>query len=169
MSTAGSSSAAWPHTATAPTAPSATPQLQQQPFASITRILLMSQPSVILRTLTQTRFPRVSGPMTLLLFLFSVLGALLMMVRAALIQRVKTCLGCRGFGIQRCRLCDGEGKVDWKAKFSYSDMCPLCAGKRYVVCNECGGFHHRPMFAHIKRSSVQAPNVGLSAMDKALD
>ena len=92
--------------------------------------------------------PQVTGPVSLLLFLFGLLLAVLAGIRAALVRRVKSCKCCKGYGIIRCRLCDGQGKVDWRAKFSYSEMCPLCMSKRFVVCPDCGGFHQRRLFTH---------------------
>ena len=54
---------------------------------------------------------QVTGPVSLLLFLFGLVLAILAAVRAALVRRVKNCKGCKGYGIIRCRLCDGQGKV----------------------------------------------------------
>ncbi|GAX76779.1 hypothetical protein CEUSTIGMA_g4225.t1 [Chlamydomonas eustigma] len=120
------------------------------PTASISRILLVGQPQNFLRSLTQRKWPSITGPMSLLLFLFGVLLAILASVRAALVRRVRSCKCCKGYGITRCRLCDGKGKVDWRAKFSYSEVCPLCMTKRFVICPDCGGFHHRRLFSHGK-------------------
>mmetsp|Transcript_32579 Transcript_32579/g.71931 ORF Transcript_32579/g.71931 Transcript_32579/m.71931 type:complete len:233 (-) Transcript_32579:738-1436(-) len=123
-------------------------------YASISRVLLISQPSTVFRQLAQRKWPSAMGPISLLLFLFGLVVALLATVRSALVRRVKSCKCCRGFGIIRCRLCNGKGKVDWRAKFSYSDSCPLCMAKRFVVCNECGGYYHRRLFSHGKPVTV---------------
>lgn len=118
------------------------------PFASLTRALLIGQPSTMFRTIASRRVP--AGPMSLLLFLFGLLAAAVGAVRAALVKRVKDCKMCRGFGINRCPLCSGLGMVDWRAKFGHSEICPLCMTRRYVVCTECGGHYHRRMFVHFR-------------------
>ncbi len=83
------------------------------PFASLTRVLLTSQaPSNLVRQLIAGR-SRFAGPVGLLLFLCGLLLAVLSGVRAALVRRVKACQCCRGYGIVRCRLCDGRGSVEW--------------------------------------------------------
>ena len=89
------------------------------PLATISRILLVVQPQNLFRGLSQRR-PAVSGPISLLLFLAGMILAAWAALRAALVRRVRGCSTCRGFGIVRCSLCAGQGKVDWKAKFSYS-------------------------------------------------
>ena len=89
------------------------------PIATISRILLVVQPQNLFRGLSQRR-PAVSGPVSLLLFLAGMILAAWAALRAALVRRVRGCGTCRAFGIVRCSLCAGQGKVDWKAKFSYS-------------------------------------------------
>eukprot|EP00877_Chromochloris_zofingiensis_P010095 jgi/Chrzof1/5339/Cz15g23030.t1 len=121
------------------------------PYGTITRILLTGQNSYMFRTALSQRRPPVAGPLGLLLFLFTLVAACLAAVRAALVRKVKACKTCRGFGIQRCRLCLGAGRVDWAAKLNHFDVCPLCMDKRFVVCNECGGYYHRPLFCHVRR------------------
>lgn len=121
-------------------------------LASLSRILLVNQPGSMFRNLANRKWPSAFGPISLLVFLFGTVMALLAAVRGALVRRVKTCRCCKGFGVVRCRLCDGRGTVDWRAKFSYSEMCPLCAAKRFVVCPDCGGHYHRRLFSHAKAS-----------------
>ncbi len=118
------------------------------PTATLTRILLSGQPQHVLRTLTSRRLPSVSGPVSLLLFLVTLVAATLAALRLAIVNKVKSCKTCRGFGIVRCRLCNGAGRVDWTAKLSHFDCCPLCMNKRFTECNECGGYYHRPLFSH---------------------
>lgn len=137
--------------AAAPTATAAVQAAVAAPFATISRVLLNSQPTSMLRSLTNKSMPRVSGPITLLLFLVTLAGIVMGMVRYALVRKVKTCSSCRGFGIQRCRLCDGEGNVMWAAKMKYASSCPLCMNKRHVTCTECGGYFNRPLFSHMRR------------------
>lgn len=123
------------------------------PVASISRIFLVGQPQNLFRNLAnQRKWP--SGPVQLLLFVFGLVLAAWAAVRAALIRRVRSCSSCRGYGITRCNLCAGEGKVDWRAKFSYSDSCPLCMSRRFIECPDCGGHYHRPLFSHASRSDI---------------
>nr|ADF43164.1 182394m [Chlamydomonas reinhardtii] len=119
-------------------------------FASLSRVLLVGQPGSMFRTLANRKWPSVVGPISLLVFLFGTVLALFAAVRGALVRKVKSCRCCKGFGVVRCRLCDGRGTVDWRAKFSYSETCPLCAAKRFVVCPDCGGHYHRRLFTHVK-------------------
>lgn len=119
-------------------------------FASLSRVLLVSQPSNMFRNLANRKWPSAVGPISLLVFLFGTFLAIMAAVRNALVRKVKSCKSCKGFGVVRCRLCDGTGAVDWRAKFSYSEMCPLCAAKRFVVCPDCGGHYHRRLFSHAK-------------------
>lgn len=117
--------------------------------ASLSRVLLVGQPVTMFRNLSsQGRLPVVSGPLSLLLFLVGLLVAVLAAIRGLLVRRVRSCLACHGYGIVRCRLCSGNGFVDWQAKFRYSDVCPLCTTKRFITCSDCGGFHVRPLFQH---------------------
>jgi hypothetical protein len=91
--------------------------------------------------------------MGLLLFILTVIAASIATIRGALIKKGKSCKSCRGFGLQRCRLCLGSGRVDWAAKLKHFDVCPLCMNKRFIVCSECGGHYHRPMFMHRRRQA----------------
>lgn len=125
------------------------------PFAALTRLLLTGQNSYYFRNaLTQRRAG--SGPISLLLFILTLIAAMIAAVRGALVRKVKSCKTCHGFGVTRCRLCNGEGRVDWAAKLSHYDVCPLCMNRRYVVCSECGGFYHRPLFSHMRRRPGRA-------------
>jgi len=119
------------------------------PYASLTRMLLIGQPSNFVRNLAGRKW-RVSGPISLLLFLFGLVVAILAGVRTALVRRVKSCKCCRGYGIVRCRLCNGEGAVEWRGKNNHQETCPLCMTKRFVTCPDCGGHYHRRMFSHTK-------------------
>nr|BCL66106.1 hypothetical protein [Volvox africanus] len=121
-------------------------------FASLSRVLLVGQPGSMFRTLANRKWPSSLGPISLLLFLFGTLLALIAAVRGILVRKVKACKCCKGFGVVRCRLCNGRGTVDWRAKFSYSETCPLCAARRFVVCPDCGGHYHRRLFNHAKGS-----------------
>ncbi len=121
-------------------------------LASLSRVLLVNQPGTMFRNLANRKWPSAFGPISLLVFLFGTILALFAAVRSALVRRVKTCRCCKGFGVVRCRLCEGRGTVDWRAKFSYSEMCPLCAAKRFVVCPDCGGHYHRRLFNHARAS-----------------
>jgi hypothetical protein len=91
--------------------------------------------------------------MGVLLFLATLIAASFAAIRSLLMKRGKSCKTCRGFGLQRCRLCLGSGRVDWAAKLKHFDVCPLCMNRRFIVCAECGGHYHRPMFAHRRRTA----------------
>jgi len=122
------------------------------PFAALSRVLLTSSNANVFKTLAQRRQP-VSGPMGVLLFLATLIAASFAAIRSLLMKRGKGCKTCRGFGLQRCRLCLGSGRVDWAAKLKHFDVCPLCMNRRFIVCAECGGHYHRPMFAHRRRQA----------------
>jgi hypothetical protein len=122
------------------------------PFAALSRVLLTSSNANVFKTLTQRRQP-VSGPMGVLLFLATLIAASFAAIRGLLMKRGKSCKTCRGFGLQRCRLCLGSGRVDWAAKLKHFDVCPLCMNRRFIVCAECGGHYHRTMFAHRRRQA----------------
>ncbi|KAI8468811.1 MAG: hypothetical protein J3K34DRAFT_470496 [Monoraphidium minutum] len=140
-----------------PPAPAAAPR-RPPPFAALTRLLLTGSNSYYFRNaLTSQR--RGGGPISLLLFLLTIVAAMVAAVRGALVRKVKACRSCRGFGVSRCRLCDGEGRVDWAAKLSHYDVCPLCMNRRYVVCSDCGGFYHRPLFKHMRRNPGRAADM----------
>ena len=48
----------------------------------------------------------------------------------------------------RCTLCSGRGAVGWEGKWNHKEPCPMCLGKRFVDCPECGGHFHRRIFNH---------------------
>lgn len=140
------------------------------PFASLSRVLLASQPNNIFRNfVTNKKWPSTAGPLSVLLVLFGTVIAILAALRASLVKRVKNCKCCRGFGVVRCKLCDGKGSVDWRAKFSYSENCPLCLSKRFVDCSDCGGHYHRGMFGHspliVMPSGAAAPGTTSRPLD----
>lgn len=124
--------------------------LRPLPFAALSRVLLTANNSTVFRTALNRRQP-VSGPMGLLLFLMTLIAASLAAIRGVFVKKSKSCKTCRGFGLQRCRLCLGSGRVDWAAKLKHFDVCPLCMNKRFTICAECGGHYHRPMFRHLRR------------------
>lgn len=130
-------------------------QQQVQPteyrFATLTRILLTGNNTTMFRQVVGQRRAPTAGPLGLLLFLLTVIAATLAAIRAALVRKVRGCRSCRGYGIQRCRLCMGAGRVDWSGKLSHADVCPLCMNKRFVVCESCGGHHSRSLFMHLRR------------------
>lgn len=142
------------HSAPMPTAAAAAAAGAQRslPFAALSRVLLTSSNANVFKSLAQRRQP-VSGPMGVLLFLATLIAASFAAIRSLLMKRGKSCKTCRGFGLQRCRLCLGSGRVDWAAKLKHFDVCPLCMNRRFIVCAECGGHYHRPMFAHRRRTA----------------
>lgn len=135
------------------------------PFAALSRVLLTANNSSMFRSALSQRRQPVSGPLGLLLFLVTLLAASAAAIRSALLRRGKACRSCRGFGLQRCRLCLGSGRVDWAAKLKHFDVCPLCMNKRFIVCAECGGHYHRAMFSHRRRQAGGAlePEAGSPA------
>eukprot|EP00878_Enallax_costatus_P001072 GHUV01001209.1.p1 GENE.GHUV01001209.1~~GHUV01001209.1.p1 ORF type:complete len:259 (+),score=81.50 GHUV01001209.1:1156-1932(+) len=136
---------------TATTTAAAGFQHRALPFAALSRVLLNANNSTMFRTALNRQRQPVSGPMGLLLFLLTLIAASVATIRGALLKKGKSCKSCRGFGLQRCRLCLGSGRVDWAAKLKHFDVCPLCMNKRFIVCSECGGHYHRPMFVHRRR------------------
>lgn len=129
------------------------------PFASITRMLLVGQPSMMFRSLTNNTRRMPAGPISLLLFVFAVVAAMVASIRHTLARRCKTCNECKGYGVTRCYLCQGSGRVDWRAKFGHFENCPLCMNKRFTVCGGCGGYFNRPIFLHLKRDSKSQSDV----------
>jgi hypothetical protein len=118
------------------------------PMAAL-RLLLTGQNNTIQKALSQG--PKGGGPISLLLFALTLIAACFAALRNALVRKVRGCKCCRGYGVIRCRLCDGEGRVDWAAKLSHFDACPLCMNRRYIVCSDCGGGYQRPLFSHARR------------------
>jgi hypothetical protein len=82
-------------------------------LASLTRVLLIGQPTNLMRGLAGKN-GRALGPFGLLLFCAAVFISIMAAVRAVLVRRVRSCDCCRGYGIIRCRLCNGEGAVEWR-------------------------------------------------------
>ena len=122
--------------------------------ASLTRIMYSSiQSRAALSTATSGRHtargPIPSGLSSILLLGFTVGTACLAALRARL-KAVRECKACRGYGVQRCRLCNGKGTIDWEGKMSHIEPCPLCLGRRLVRCDACGGspFIARGLFSH---------------------
>jgi len=130
------------------------------PLASISRVLVSASPQNILRSLTQRKAGKIAGPVGLLLLVLGFSLGIVAAVRSALVKRAKACKCCSGYGIVRCNLCNGTGKVGWRAKFSYSEMCPLCMAKRFVECPDCGGYHHKPIFVHETIRTPSDPSFG---------
>lgn len=121
--------------------------------ASLSRVLVTLPYRSMGRVIT--RVVRPTGPVSLILLFFSVLGAALAALRQYVLLNVKECKNCRGFGIQRCVLCGGNGYLNWEAKYSHKEPCPRCLGRRFVNCKDCGGHVHRPLFAHTSRVRKQ--------------
>jgi hypothetical protein len=142
-----------PHAATPP----------PPPFAAL-RLLLTGQ-NTTLQKLTQSK-PG-GGPISLLLFALTVVAAVFAAIRSAIVRKVRACKTCRGFGVTRCRLCDGAGRVDWAAKLSHFDACPLCMNRRFIVCSDCGGAYQRPLFGHSRRGVSAQESSDVYAMASA--
>lgn len=114
--------------------------------ASLSRVFIGVQPGRGVARLTKVGKP--SGPMSLLLLLFTVAGTISAAVRSRLESAARECSTCHGYGINRCTLCSGTGAVGWEGKWNHKEPCPMCLGKRFVDCPECGGHFHRRIFNH---------------------
>jgi hypothetical protein len=90
---------------------------QQGAFASLTRVFLVG-PNPFVRGLTGMRKWRAAGPVSVLLFFFGLIAAIVAAVRSVLVKRVKSCKCCKGYGIVRCRLCNGDGAVEWSGEWA---------------------------------------------------
>lgn len=132
--------------------------LHPAPFASVTRIFMIGHSSNIFRAVAARRPP--TGPISLLLFIFAMIGTVVAAIRNSIVRKTKSCSQCKGFGIQRCSLCNGTGKVDWRAKLSHFECCPLCMNRRFVECRECGGHYHRVLFRHHRREKAEGDMFG---------
>lgn len=126
-------------------ASTSTTQSVYQP-ASLSRVFIGVQPGRGVARLTKVGKP--SGPMSLLLLLFTVAGTISAAVRSRLESAARECSTCHGYGINRCTLCSGRGAVGWEGKWNHKEPCPMCLGKRFVDCPECGGHFHRRIFNH---------------------
>lgn len=114
--------------------------------ASMSRVFIGVQPGRGAARLSKAGKP--SGPMSLVLLLFTVAGTISAAVRSRLESAARGCTMCHGYGINRCTLCSGTGAVGWEGKWNHSEPCPMCLGKRFVGCLECGGHFHRRIFNH---------------------
>ncbi|KAK9813179.1 hypothetical protein WJX72_010182 [[Myrmecia] bisecta] len=121
--------------------------------ASLSRLFIGVQPA---RHLVRqgTKLTKPNGPASLVLILFTLLGAVAAALRQRMVQTVRECATCHGFGIQRCSLCSGSGTVGWEGKWSHKEPCPMCLGKRFVRCPDCGGSYHRPIFNHSQQGAL---------------
>uniref|UniRef100_A0A1D1ZYF2 Uncharacterized protein n=1 Tax=Auxenochlorella protothecoides TaxID=3075 RepID=A0A1D1ZYF2_AUXPR len=96
--------------------------------------------------------PSLLSPSLLPLWLALLIAAIIAAILRARWKAVHSCRACKGFGIQRCKLCDGRGVVGWEGKMSHEEPCPLCLGRRFTSCPCCGGLGGaRPLFAHTLR------------------
>jgi len=122
--------------------------------AHLTRILFTGvQPNQALRNVLTKRPPVPRGPFSLLVVVFSVFSLLYAIYRRFIVARARTCTTCRGYGIERCGLCEGTGSIRWEAKWDHVEPCPRCMGRRFSTCTSCGGFHQRPLFSHLTRNA----------------
>lgn len=125
--------------------------------ASLSRVFIGVQPGRGVARLTKVGKP--SGPMSLVLLLFTVAGTISAAVRSRLESAARECTTCHGYGINRCTLCSGTGAVGWEGKWDHKEPCPMCLGKRFVDCPECGGHFHRRMFNHHHHSGLTVTEV----------
>ena len=87
------------------------------PMASVSRAVYTTLRHVNIRHLTQRP---AAGPLGIVLIVASVLW----LIRKAYKKFVLTmmrfargCRNCRGYGIERCNMCEGQGTVRWDAKW----------------------------------------------------
>eukprot|EP01026_Neomeris_dumetosa_P051124 TRINITY_DN44946_c0_g1_i3.p2 TRINITY_DN44946_c0_g1~~TRINITY_DN44946_c0_g1_i3.p2 ORF type:complete len:259 (+),score=12.15 TRINITY_DN44946_c0_g1_i3:109-777(+) len=97
----------------------------------------------------------IRGPLTVFFFFTLIVTSIVQIVKNHLYQKVLQCTSCRGYGVERCNLCKAKGYVNWEGKFSHLEPCPLCMGKRYISCQQCGGLVHKPLFRVAKISSLE--------------
>ena len=118
--------------------------------ASIARIFLSrGQPNARLRSALSNR----ATPITILIAAAYSVSLVTHTIRTWAIERTKSCQDCRGYGIERCELCDGAGTIVWEGKWGHVEPCPRCVGKRFTRCESCGGFHVPKLFPHVSRGS----------------
>mmetsp|Transcript_23349 Transcript_23349/g.55867 ORF Transcript_23349/g.55867 Transcript_23349/m.55867 type:complete len:232 (+) Transcript_23349:134-829(+) len=96
-----------------------------------------------------------SGPMSVLLGFVVAVAATVAVVRAYVARRVRNCQSCKGYGVARCALCNGEGVISWEGKFVHEELCPVCLGKRHTRCGSCGGGFNRPVFQHSRPVALE--------------
>ena len=97
-----------------------------------------------------------SGRGTLVSILSStvVVGATVAMAVVAAVRSklkaVRECACCQGYGVERCKLCEGRGTIQWEGKMAHREPCPMCLGRRLVKCGACGGglLFSRALFTH---------------------
>lgn len=51
----------------------------------------------------------------------------------------KLCSRCDGYGVERCDVCAGAGKITWEGKVHRTNPCPRCFGSRLKKCPRCDG------------------------------
>lgn len=122
--------------------------------ASITRVLFSGvQPNQTLRNVLTKRPPIPRGPISAVLIVLSIISALYAAFRRFVVSRTKKCTSCRGYGVERCPLCDGAGSITWEGKWDHVEPCPRCMGRRFCNCGHCGGMYHHSLFQHISRNA----------------
>ena len=79
----------------------------------------------------------------------TVTTAVVATVRSKL-KAVRQCSCCQGYGVERCKLCEGKGTIQWEGKMAHREPCPMCLGRRLVKCSACGGglMFSRSLFTH---------------------
>ena len=97
------------------------------PMASVTRALYTTLRHVNIRHLAQRP---AAGPLGIIL----VVASILWLIRKAYKKSVLTmmrlargCRNCRGYGVERCNMCEGQGTVRWDAKWCAAHSLHLAA------------------------------------------
>lgn len=127
------------------------------PSASLTRVMYSTvQPARFARNAvasTTSSSGGRSGPLSsissLMIIALAVTTTTAAAVRARL-RSVRECQSCRGYGVERCKLCIGKGTIEWEGKMAHKEPCPMCLGRRLNRCSCCGGglFFTRTVFRH---------------------
>lgn len=125
------------------------------PTASMTRaVFTMSPASRLARTAGSAgnRGPISPGVSSVLVVLVTIGTAVIAAFRNRL-KAVRECQTCQGYGVQRCKLCEGRGTIEWEGKMAHREPCPMCLGRRLNRCSCCGGgpFLRRSLFAHSRK------------------
>jgi hypothetical protein len=111
------------------------------------------------------------GPWELQVVILLTIGAATLAAAKARMRTVRSCGTCRGYGIQRCRLCSGKGAIEWEGKMAHREPCPMCLGRRFNRCECCGGvpavLGAGRLFSHARRSTEAALAQQLGSLSAA--
>lgn len=107
--------------------------------AAISRLVSSGAPGRLLSRGVAGAPWRVLGPVAWLLLVVAGLAAVALGALRTRVRAVRACAACRGYGVQRCKLCAGCGTIVWEGKLTHEEPCPRCLGCRSAPCATCGG------------------------------